>query len=498
MGAEFIIYLLKASGALALFAVIYALLLRRDGYLKARRGFLIAAIALSFSFEFIPSPLPALRVESTPLNIDTIQDIEESQVAIGNTSSSISVTSILFAVWAAVAFILFTRLLFALFTIIKMRRSATKARAYGVDYLIYSGESTPFSFFGWVFLSKDDPINEDILAHELAHRDGWHSLDMIVAQVVVIVLWFNPFAWVVRREIDDNLEFIADREVITAGVDKREYQHALLKHYCQRDKNIVATYFNHSQIKNRIIMMNRSKKSSMAVVKYATLPMLLLGLVMTNARATVVESTQEGEVKVVGAGEVNSAEVRSATDIYKQMSPKTNSEGEDPLIIMNGEEITKEQFEALDYEQVASLSILKDNAAIELYGDKGKNGVIVVKSKKSSTEDEIFMAVDTMPLFQGENASSFRSWVMSNLRYPSVAHDANIEGRVIVSFVVEKDGSLSNFSVMNTPHESLSDEVIRILKISPKWTPASQRGEIVRVKLNLPIEFRIKREDKDV
>lgn len=106
-------------------------------------------------------------------------------------------------------------------------------------------------------------------------------------------------------------------------------------------------------------------------------------------------------------------------------------------------------------------------------------------------EDQPFVKVEQMPSFMGGDLMTFRNWVMTKLRYPQIAQENNITGRVLLMFVIEKDGSLTNIQVIQTPDSSLSDEAIRVLKTSPKWTPGKQRNQTVRVKYTLPVDFRI-------
>lgn len=106
-------------------------------------------------------------------------------------------------------------------------------------------------------------------------------------------------------------------------------------------------------------------------------------------------------------------------------------------------------------------------------------------------EEAPFVKVEQMPSFMGGDLMTFRNWVMKNIKYPQIAQENNITGRVLLSFVIEKNGSLTNIKVLQTPDSSLSDEAIRILKTSPKWVPGKQRNQTVRVMYNLPIEFRL-------
>jgi protein TonB len=108
-------------------------------------------------------------------------------------------------------------------------------------------------------------------------------------------------------------------------------------------------------------------------------------------------------------------------------------------------------------------------------------------------DDQPFVKVEQMPSFMGGDLMTFRNWVQSKVRYPQIAQENDIEGRVLLQFVIERDGSLTNIVVLQTPDSSLSDEAIRVLKTSPKWTPGKQRNQSVRVKYTLPIDFRIQK-----
>uniref|UniRef100_UPI004055C0D6 energy transducer TonB n=1 Tax=Alistipes sp. TaxID=1872444 RepID=UPI004055C0D6 len=115
----------------------------------------------------------------------------------------------------------------------------------------------------------------------------------------------------------------------------------------------------------------------------------------------------------------------------------------------------------------------------------------VAVSEEVIEDDQPFVKVEQMPSFMGGDLMTFRNWVQSKVRYPQIAQENNISGRVLLMFVIEKDGALTNIQVLQTPDNSLSDEAIRILKTSPKWTPGKQRNQAVRVKYTLPIDFRI-------
>lgn len=116
---------------------------------------------------------------------------------------------------------------------------------------------------------------------------------------------------------------------------------------------------------------------------------------------------------------------------------------------------------------------------------------MVEVEEEEIVEDEPFLSAETMPSFQGGTLMDFRNWVQGKIRYPQIAQENGISGRVVLQFVIERDGRLTNIVVLQTPDRSLSEEAIRVLNQSPKWSPGKQRNQAVRVKYTLPVDFRI-------
>lgn len=144
------------------------------------------------------------------------------------------------------------------------------------------------------------------------------------------------------------------------------------------------------------------------------------------------------------------------------------------------------------------LRVVKDDAKITTNIDFSEFsedlGVEVAPAKvveETVEEEEIFLIAETMPSFEGGDLNTFRQWVQSRLKYPIVAQENNIQGRVVVTFVVGKDGSISRVQVLASPDKSLGEEAIRVIQSSPKWTPGKQRGNPVQIRFNLPVEFKI-------
>lgn len=114
-----------------------------------------------------------------------------------------------------------------------------------------------------------------------------------------------------------------------------------------------------------------------------------------------------------------------------------------------------------------------------------------IRETGETEDDQPFLIAETMPSFQGGDLNTFRTWVQQNVKFPQIALENGIQGRVVLSFVIEKDGRLTNIQVLQTPDRSLSEEAIRVLNKSPKWSPGKQRNQVVRVKYTLPVDFRV-------
>ena len=199
----------------------------------------------------------------------------------------------------------------------------------------------------------------------------------------------------------------------------------------------------------------------------------------------------------------------------------------EPLFIIDGKECSRKDVEALNPADIESVEVLKDAASTSLFGEKGKDGVIIIKTKNAKDVEPVFEVVEKLPEYKG-GMPELMKFVAMNVRYPKEAQELGVMGRVIVSFVVEKDGSISEvkaaqngampkkeeyktsevtvtsydptakedskptFEEVEAAAKILENEAIRVVKLSSgSWTPGEQRGKKVRVKYHIPITFRL-------
>lgn len=355
---ELLIYIVKANVAFALFALAYYLLLRKDTRLNARRAYLLLATITALLVHVIPSPLPPLVVVAEPF-IETVQATNSNSLASNHTHSWLWAT--LVTIGAMGMLVMLLRLIIALCTVVRYKSTGVDKSAFGINYIEIEEKTIPFTLFSWIFISKSTAVTKEIILHERAHARMLHWVDTLFIEGVHILFWYNPAVWYMRSAVRENSEYLADRCVLKQGIERKQYQYSLVNLHFEKSENIVATYFNNSQIKNRIIMMNKSENRPLTILKYSVLPLLILLLSVTTARSSeYVDSTYQ-------------------TEEAQPMSDK-------PLYIVDGVEVTPQIANSIDTEKIESIDVLKGDAAIAKYGKKAQNGAVSITLKKEATK----------------------------------------------------------------------------------------------------------------
>lgn len=423
------LYLLQVNVGLILFYALYKLVCTRDTFFRSRRFILIVSLVLPFILPFIDvrewleSRDRMIMLTHFDYSAVLPEIVVGSEVA--ETGSRVFVLSEWIGyLYLAGVVVLLVRLVVQAFSLYRLIVRMPEKEINGVRVKCLNDPSGPFSFFGWIFMNpatvKEDELDE-ILTHEMAHVKQHHSVDVLLAEMVSICCWMNPFAWLLKREVRLNLEFLADRKVMEAGFATKSYQYHLLG-LAYNHKYGLSNNFNFSHLKQRIIMMNKKKSNAAGHIKYA--------LFVLPAFALLV------------AGNISCSQDASQTEDAKE-------------------------------EVVAPVSPEAKEAPAD-----------------STAKEEVFMVAEQMPEFPG-GMKELLKFLQDNLKYPENAMKNNVQGRVIVQFVVEKDGTPTEFKVARSVDPDLDAEALRVLQTMPKWKPGMQRGEVVRVKFTVPVSFKL-------
>lgn len=293
-------YLIKLSCSLAVVYVFYQLLLRRLTFYTANRWYLLGYSALCFIIPFINITGFVTQHRLTASKVVQAIPVLEVYTAANEKIHGGAAKTIWDYGWLLFVIgmmLLLARLVLQIHAYWRMRRSAKLLARDGVTLYQTAQEVAPFSFGSSIFINpqlhSEDELKE-IIQHEFVHVRQRHTLDIIWMELLCIFNWYNPAAWALRRAVRQNLEFIADSQVLHSGVDKKRYQYLLLK-VVSGNHFAVATPFNFSSLKKRIVMMNKIKSAKAHLLKF--LFVLPLAAVLLLAFRDVEKNRQHEDLK---------------------------------------------------------------------------------------------------------------------------------------------------------------------------------------------------------
>ena len=442
MGA-FFVYILKSAICLALFYLGYRLLLSRDTFLRFNRFALLSGFGLAALL-----PLVRVGVEGvSPLGpaLEEWGRIAAPVEPAATASPAVSCYSIGLAIYLMGVLFFIARFLWGVASLIRLIRAGRRERlADGSWLVLHRLPLAPFSWLRYIFLAEKDLLSkpELILAHEQAHIRMRHTWDLLFTELFLWLQWFNPAAWLLRQELQAVHEFEADAAVLGMGYDSKEYKLLLIEKAVGSSRYTLANSFNHSSLINRITMMQKRKSNPWARMKYAfVLPVA----------ATAMAAFARPEISRQMA-EISSAKI---TDLSR-MVQTTAAERTRP--------------EAID----------TTTSARE----------VMVTGYAQFTDNKVYESVEVMPEFPGGQAELLK-FVAKSIKYPTEAQRRGAQGRVIVKFVVETNGSISNIHVVKGIDPLLDAEAIRVCTTMPTWAPARQEGKAVRCYYTIPVTFRL-------
>lgn len=535
------VYFLKINVAIALFYAFYRLFFYKDTFFAWRRTALMCFFAVSAAvplFNIQPwivqqEPMVAMADLYAAVVLPEITLTPQSQMD----WKQLLVQGIGIVYWLVVA-LLALRFVVQLAGIFRLARRCPVQEIDGTTVHLLPRAEGPFSFFRWIFVCPGahsrEELNE-ILTHERTHVCQWHSVDVLVGELACIVCWFNPFAWLMKREIRTNLEYMADEKVLETGYDSRTYQYHLLGLSHHKAAATIYNSFNVLPLKRRITMMNKRRTREIGRTKYLMfLPLAALLMIVSNieavARATqkiaseVIESVKPDETAAVQSQSQGTVTTQSQTALTQpqQGKPekvtykgKLTDEAGNPLgdvqiitdrkfqsttvstVNTDGEFRVATSSEAgiiFEYTGKDGKKLMRGYNANELAKMDPENMVIVLLpfvAINHEADPNVFEVVEKMPEFPNGGMPGLMKYLSDNIRYPEAAKVAGIQGRVTVMFVVDKDGSITNVETLRGVDAELDKEAIRVISSMPKWIPGMQKGKAVKVRYTVPVMFRL-------
>lgn len=520
----FLVYILKSAVCLAIFYLFYRLLLSKETFHRFNRMALLGVMLLSCLL-----PLVKVTVEqASPVNaqVMSMEDLLlmyqwNSEAVVEEGSRPFHWQEGLVLVYFVGLFFVIVRHLWSLGRMLYLiRHSRCERLDNGIRLVVHRRKLAPFSWMRYIVISETDlkESGHHILVHEMAHIHHRHSWDLLLTEACAWLQWFNPAIWLLKQELQNIHEYEADEEVLRQGINAKEYQMLLIKKAVGARLYSIANSFNHSSLKKRITMMIRKKSNPWARAKY--LYVLPLAAVTVAAFARPEISKPLDEISSVKVNDLSAVLETYADKNVSNPAEKTklkmkvvDEEGK-PIIAAtvlvanttngtltdeNGNftlEVGSDQSIQVAYIGMSTVTmsvkdcLKKADQTIVLTESDTKKYVKVVASAPQTvvSDDQTFSVVEQMPEYPGGMRAGLE-FMARNLRYPTKAREAGKQGRVIVQFVVRKDGSLSDFKVLCPVDPWLDAEVIRVISTMPKWKPGMQDGKPVSVKFTLPVTF---------
>ena len=392
------------------FYAVYKLWLENEKMFRFNRAYLLLSLVFSFVI-----PLQLFSVE--PLLGNTLSIIQldgvvirDSNAVVDKTNSAQIITSILSIIYLIVALLFLVRFMVNLYSFYKKIKSNQRQLVDDVKVVLIEEPVLPHSFWKSIFINKEEyetgKIPSELIAHEKAHLQQKHTLDILFIEVLQIVFWFNPLLVLFKKAIKLNHEFLADEAVNKQFDSVGNYQKLLLNFASNKSTIALASNLNYLITKKRLIMMTK---------KESRFKMMFKVLIVSVICALL-------------------------------------------LFVFSAETIAQKVNDKSDYDKM------------------------IFKSMNDSTEKQ--------PEYPG-GIEEFYKLVGMNFKMPADVSKLKLNDKAIIEFMVETDGSLSEFKIVKDLGCGIGNEAIRVIKLSPKWIPGSIDGKPARVLYRMPITIQL-------
>jgi TonB family protein len=460
----FLQYILESGACAALLWAAYYCLLCKEPCLMFNRFYLLSVIPFSLLVPLLQLPLlPAAG--GTAAVIAGAPEIAGIAVPEGGGFSFVRLLLPLYAVGAGCCFFRFVRKLYMVL------------KTAGHNRFPVPAKYTAFTFFRKIYVNRNTLSATDyekVLLHEQTHARQLHSIDLLFAELFIIVQWFNPFAWKLKQSLAEVHEYLADAQVIARGVDPEKYQQLLYSQAAGIYPEYVSG-FSYSLTKKRLIMITKKTHSKWMALKFAGLlvaaaaPVAMFGL--TTEKATPIPAQVTGitgnlaDMTAVEKDTVDSAKktpVRKSSIVYTIKKDAVSDSKRDSV------------------------------TAPEHATPPTENGYDNELDKTAFLSDKI----DKQPEYPGGMEALYK-FIGRELKYPPEEQQNGVQGRVTLQFVIDADGSVKNVKTLRGVTSALDAEAVRVIKLLPKWTPGESQGKPVAVKYVMPIVFSINEKEPE-
>jgi beta-lactamase regulating signal transducer with metallopeptidase domain len=418
MNTQVLLFLGKAALLTFVFVLMYRLLLRRETFHGLKRGALILSLVLSYVLPLtvitvhrdvrespaaqtvtasqpVAAPInqfqPIFPVAETSATAPTVTGTESAafQTPVHKDKTAVLFQILLAAYLAGLIVMLILRIRSILKVSAIVRGGETVERGDGYRIVVTDKNVSPFSWLGTIVLHEKDyaGIDSNVLKHEKAHIAHGHPLELMLVDFMSLFQWFNPAVWVLRRDLCLVHEQQADADVLNSLSDARPYQFMLLSQsQGGLAFNIVAS-FNGNGVESRIDMMNRKRSDRRQILRFLYLPVVMCVSLTMSANVAYDKISAEPETKVQPDSIIGVNIFTTKMGELPFGGVPTRTDGKEYLYYLDGKRVDKATIENLSYSEIKSHTLVRDKAAVDLYGPEAENGVIVYVTNSASNGD---------------------------------------------------------------------------------------------------------------
>jgi TonB family protein len=385
-----------------------------------------------------------------------------------------------------ISLILLVKLVMSIFKMVRNCRKGKVSNLENVRVIFTHEPSAPYSFFNWLFWRSDmdvhSPASKRMLQHELTHIRQKHSLDKLFTELVLIILWINPFIWLIRKELYMIHEFLADQNAVEQHNGPAFAEMIMQSMHINPTPPLSNPFFS-SQIKRRLFMITSSNSNKFSYIKR----LLTFGII--TGTILLVACTNEKKEEVSNPTSVIAVDGFEIVEGFNRFSVKDFSNPglpEGTLIFLDGKAITLAELKNIHPDLIDYDVLMTKEDAIKKYGNKGSSGAYELYSFPLTTNAGQ-PGNEHLPTFPG-GQDGWRQYLQSSLRYPPLAIDKGTMGTVKIACTIMPDGTVAEAVIVENPGDGLGEEALRIITQGPKWENKTLGAQRVLIPVNYRLE----------
>lgn len=428
----------------------YRLLFTNDTFFSWRRFMLLNTYLIALLVPFADFG-NWIRIHETTQNMASTyaETVLSEATSLPSKATVLSWNTILLWIYMGGVCMFLLRFVIQLIGIYRLAKKTEVSTIKGIKVHIIEKNESPFSFFRWIFVNPEvryESQLQEILIHEQCHVEQKHSIDVVLAELFTIVCWFNPFAWLLKREIRLNLEYLADLYVVQVGCDQKSYQYHLLGMTYHKNVSTILNNFNDLLLKKRIKMMNRRRSRLIVKAKYTLLIPVTATLLIVKNIESVAHSLVSNKIV--------------SNEVIVSVNTKANNVLQKKPIFTS--KISKESNIKKLKEQVYEMSHNRINTIIEKKAINNTAPSNVIKDSYVDIKD---------PELPEKNSTNVRIYN--------------------ISFAVDTKGSVSSLSVTHTKDTLYNQKDLQGIERMSKDKPDNTQNKTIKAIYNLPISFKL-------